>query len=187
MQHSTSSGHPCSGTSYKQLHGAFWHPRLPHASANRDTERALLPHFVVPHAACGHPGWQVLPWSSSLLQERQGTAQPHPLHMCTTRGSRGFVERCSCSCGCKSREGAACIHEHRQSFNLSEPMALYGNFSSVPCALCPVPVQLGLQRAVDSWVAQGDLDFAVHYGDIVDGFQPKVRGCQFPQGGRGSC
>ena len=32
----------------------------------------------------------------------------------------------------------------------------------------------GLQRAVDRWKLQGDLEFAIHFGDILDGFQPKV-------------
>lgn len=32
---------------------------------------------------------------------------------------------------------------------------------------------LALQRAVQSWNAKGDLAFAVHFGDIVDGYCPK--------------
>lgn len=32
---------------------------------------------------------------------------------------------------------------------------------------------LGLQRAVQAWNAKGDLEFAIHFGDIVDGYCPK--------------
>lgn len=32
---------------------------------------------------------------------------------------------------------------------------------------------LGLQRAVKSWNSKGDLSFAIHFGDIVDGYCPK--------------
>ena len=32
---------------------------------------------------------------------------------------------------------------------------------------------VGLRRAVDSWVGRGDLEFAIHFGDILDGYQPK--------------
>lgn len=31
----------------------------------------------------------------------------------------------------------------------------------------------GLQRAVQSWNVKGDLSFAIHFGDIVDGYCPK--------------
>ena len=31
----------------------------------------------------------------------------------------------------------------------------------------------GLGRAIDQWNQQGDLDFSIHFGDILDGFQPK--------------
>lgn len=33
---------------------------------------------------------------------------------------------------------------------------------------------LALDRAVAAWKEAGDLDFAIHFGDILDGFQPKV-------------
>lgn len=32
---------------------------------------------------------------------------------------------------------------------------------------------LGLRRCVEGWVRQG-IDFGVHFGDILDGYQPKV-------------
>lgn len=33
----------------------------------------------------------------------------------------------------------------------------------------------GSQRAVEAWNAKGDLSFAIHFGDIVDGYCPKER------------
>lgn len=37
---------------------------------------------------------------------------------------------------------------------------------------------LSLKRAVGAWRQQGDLQFAVHFGDILDGFQPKDQSLQ---------
>lgn len=35
---------------------------------------------------------------------------------------------------------------------------------------------VGLQRAVDGWQRHGQLDFSIHFGDIIDGFHPKGKG-----------